>query len=475
MPGFVAPIPSSAYRPFDPGIAPNSSGPVIQGTVVGPPTRKRKGVVGQPLTIQSILGQLMGTIETPQQTEARAKRIISDQINLEIQAAQASALRAQRQLMAQQAQTASFAGGLSNLMRPGAGEAQAAFDQAANELKALGGGLTGAVADADTAAAGKISANIAAQTGGLGGPAQGYSIPGLQATAQTTGVDIPAAGLHDQGASAYLAAEAERMRGTGTLANLAREYGGQIAQSIQDELQAERDIQAKRPSLITQQLESLQGNTRSNLATALQALALGGTQLNQAATRKETQSYHNQMIKLQTQKFNAQQKIDMQTALNRAKQLALETGRVTGVGPGNVILPGFYYDPRLKTVAKMPAGTQLGTDGLPHKVPGSGTTPDVGKWIRQQATGMDKTFNSVLQDPTYTTVVTPANALLKKPAVYAPAPGITYQQAYSALSQYFAPYQGDARVRGIVNAKLAQFGFKVPTVKKGSKIKTKKS
>ena len=422
-------------------------------------TRKRRAaarMAGTPaaqpgLTVNDLINRYYGMVPTPQQQLKTAQTQVSDQIAQQLAAERASTAAAQAQANKQANRAEGFALALAEATKPGADVALQAYRESADRLKAYGTGLTGSVAEAQQAAADQAAAKVAEMTHGRGAAPTGYDVPGLRSTAQYLGVVLPGRSLEEQALSARDEAESRRAAAAGQIGVLAQGYRSKT-QDLQNELALKRQaLEATRPGLMSQALESGRQSARQDMAALITALTLQGTQAVQAADITKGQ-----------------------------ETTAQGWAGIKGVDKQGNVLPGYYPQTDKKGkihITKVPAGWvyDWAKGKLVKKAAGAGGAGGTGGLTPAQtdvAFGRSqKAINGVIQKAPYAVITNPTmvQAGLAKPK-YGPGK-LTYEQAKTKLlNAYFGVgLRKTPRAVSMVEDALSSIGYKKPGGKKPGK------
>jgi hypothetical protein len=246
-------------------VIPRANTPMAMGVNYRPrtitttrPVTTTRPSAGRTPTLEDLYKQIMGTIETPAQAEARVKREIDEQMAAQQKLLLETSARERADALAAM-NAMSQAGAAAAAMSKGLiGAVGGEYNQAAQEISGLAGGLTGAF-NAATAADVK-AANKA--LGKLGGPAltegglTGYG-GGLQAGVESyRGGTIPSQLFTSEGEAATFglagetAAQNLRMTQEATAA-----YQSTVHDIIENEQKAALALAAQRPELMHQYLQ----------------------------------------------------------------------------------------------------------------------------------------------------------------------------------------------------------------------------
>lgn len=256
--------------------------------------------------------------QTPAALAKSSAQSVSDALAERTAATQAAYKQQQTDLDRQATRAQGFAEAMGRLTAPDPAAIGAQYRESADRLRAYGTGLTGSVAEAQQANADKARAAVSQV---LGEPADvhGYDPAALRNVAQMTNIVNPGETLEMQARDAVSRAAYGRAASGANVEAIAQGFVGKQGDLTKELTAKIAEIEATRPGLLRQELASEQGQARQNIATAISALALQGT-----------------------------------NALKGA-QTAATTAKTTGQKPGGGAAAGQWYNPITK--AYEPLGT----------------------------------------------------------------------------------------------------------------------
>jgi hypothetical protein len=235
----------------------------------------------------AVIGRANATLAglTPKANRAAAAGAATARLAPQIASENASSAAAQRQYAEQFTRSSEFAKAMAALRGQTAGMATAPFVDTAGSLSAIARGINGASAAASQAAHDQAAQEVA-QSAGVG-QVGGYDVPGMAATNQLTGVDLPARTME----AAAMGAAGTARNATDVTADQLGVIANQFNQQADDALATHQanlaQIRAQRPGIFEQALNdanarhdqalatiaSLTGNKASYLQTAASQLA----------------------------------------------------------------------------------------------------------------------------------------------------------------------------------------------------------
>lgn len=326
----------------------------------------------------ALITQAKQWAQNPNQLRTAANQQVSAQVKAALGASDASSKAEQQQLQALEGRAAGFAQALAGMQAPGGQQVYDQYIGAANTLANLGGGLTGAVASDQQAAADQATAAIRQQLGGSAN-VQGYDPNALRSAAYYTGVTLPGSTLAQQAISQANQIRSEYVAGSNTVDQTRRDYEAQAVQALnqraaerasivaqqpalfQDALKANRDdqaqVQAHLDSLTTnkvnwqtnaekmayqkQQDKIVQKQNAAKIASNNKAIAAKAKMAADALTAKNVAAAAG--VAEKEREFDAHQKY-----LNHLADIQ-EMG-MTHIGPNGKLVGGYVYDPKTKAI-----------------------------------------------------------------------------------------------------------------------------
>lgn len=308
------------------------------------------GGKGPQFNINQIFSRYLGQMLPPAQQAAQARQSVDDEIKKAMLGYQNSYATEKAALKQQQDRASGFAMAALNLGGQDQKQVIDQYNAAAGNIAGLGGLLTGAVGEAQRASADQTQQQIAALTEGRNA-ATGLDTAGMQNIARYTGVEMPSQDLYKEAVSAGAEAKFNRRADAEQIDAIARDYGQKILAAAHELDRNKVALEATRPGLYREAVNSLAASSRSDLATMLQAAALQNTIRSSGVSNAGT--------------------VATTTAT---------TAKTTGRLPGGKLAPGFY-EPNGKgtTPQPIPSGSVINPNDTTKlkpapKAPSSGGT-----------------------------------------------------------------------------------------------------
>ena len=307
-----------------------------------------------PPTTEEVLRLLRAGLQTPAQQLGRARTIAAQEIAAAVAPLRVSARAAQQQAAAQAHSAEQFGLALGRLGGADAEAIRQAYAAAAGQTGALAAGLTGEARAAQQQAAAAESAALE-QLGQK--PVAVPNEAGANVTAYLGGT-LPGSSLAGAGAAQYASALAARRAQAARMGDVANELRGRSIATQRQLAEQVAQLQAQRPKLTREALESLAGERRQDVATLLTALQLQGNQWSDAA-----------QVQQDAAELAAKRAADQQQSAAAKARARTSAFASQGLAPdGRTPLPGFYRD-RAGVVRKIPTGMMINAAGQLVAIP----------------------------------------------------------------------------------------------------------
>ena len=396
----------------------------------------------KPVTLDALLTSgLSGLMQTPAQQRTQARTLVNDALADQLSALRQTTRAAQEQANRQAGSAEAFAKTMAGYSQADAEALRNIQQGARTDLTAISDAVARATYGAQEGAltADQAYVNRIAPGGVMNAPSPAAA---RQVALKLGSLPADTAGV--LGNAAYEGSLIRNMAERNQLAQMAGEYRRKTT-DLQAELARNRmDLEAKRPALLREAVQSLRGERRQDLATILSALALQNTQ---------TGTLGNLAL--------GQSKVAADAAKAQADALAEQ-----GLTPQGTLLPGYYPTkagpqpvPRGYTwngtrLVKTPAGyAPTGKAGSTPK----GATPKVAQQIVSKA---QTDIRKVIRGQPYSRVVNPGEVFLDLPPKYGPS--MSYAQAKAKLLLYAPPaWRKDKRILNMIDDALRSVGYRI--------------